>query len=545
MCRALSVGLLMIEKPPIRSLLALVLFVGVACSAAQPPTSSGPTHAAPALSPSTVIPSTTIPASADTPTVELTSTSPVTTSTLVPLRLPTDQPVTAIPSITTASYGPASLTRAARTVDAMIYWALDRGPEQSPEQDKLRVYLFGVGDTNGSAKLLALDGSVVGEAAVMGSGIFSTDSCVSRVASKQSGVLPIGVIRMTDAARAAFLANPNAYRAEVDLGMMRSGARGIIARLVDSGCRPLPLSMSPTSSPAASSRPLVVMPTNAEVAIASNKVVWVRIGGVTGALLFRSEDQGATWQQRSLPPDARILGGLTFVDANHGWLLLASPPGTQCTAQSVQVWRTSDGAASWQNLGATGIHSSQCKQDLSFVDAQHGFLSAWDQTNRPTIYRTDDGGASWSPSAALPDPPGETTWSGGFTLHPRPVQRFGADLLVSAAGWQHLYIYKSTDGGANWVYLTMVTGATDVDEVSFLDTHNWWVSGPGLGPNYLYTSDAGASYGAAPGAPLSAAPIAPVFTFVDRNVGFATVRGQIWKTTDGGSHWTTVPTPGT
>jgi photosystem II stability/assembly factor-like uncharacterized protein len=283
------------------------------------------------------------------------------------------------------------------------------------------------------------------------------------------------------------------------------------------------------------------MPANADISVASDKVVWARIGGV----FFRSEDQGVTWLQRLPPPNAGSFEGESFVDANRGWVLLASSPETQCNAQSVRIWRTSDGAASWQNLGATGIASSQCKHDLNFVDAEHGFLSASDPNNRPTIYRTDNGGASWSPSAKLPDPPNQTTQAGGFTLRPRKVRRFGTVLLVSAVDWQHPYVYRSTDGGASWAYLAAVPGVTDIDEISFLDARTWWLSGPGLGPNYRFTSNGGASYTKAPGAPPSAAPIAPVFTFVDRNVGFATVRGQIWKTIDGGSHWITVPTPGT
>jgi photosystem II stability/assembly factor-like uncharacterized protein len=33
--------------------------------------------------------------------------------------------------------------------------------------------------------------------------------------------------------------------------------------------------------------------------------------------------------------------------------------------------------------------------------------------------------------------------------------------------------------------------------------------------------------------------------FGDANVGYATVRGSIQRTTDGGAHWTAIKTPGT
>lgn len=42
-----------------------------------------------------------------------------------------------------------------------------------------------------------------------------------------------------------------------------------------------------------------------------------------------------------------------------------------------------------------------------------------------------------------------------------------------------------------------------------------------------------------------AAPVAPVITFADASVGYATVRGSIQRTTDGGAHWARIGTPGT
>lgn len=313
-------------------------------------------------------------------------------------------------------------------------------------------------------------------------------------------------------------------------------------------------SPEPTSSPALtpvspppSGVPLVILPTTAQVIPASGSVAWASVAGSHGDLLFRSVDQGDTWQQRTLP----VTGGsvarsaISFLDGTRGWYLEASSPGTQCTGQGTAIWRTVDGAASWQNLGAQGIGFNQCKDNLSFVDQQTGFITAWDQNHQPVVYRTGNGGASWTASLVLPDPPGQRTSGGGFMLRPGPVARFGIDLLVDAGGWQHLYVYRSRDGGATWAYLTTVPGVTDADELAFLDASHWWLSGPGLGPSYRYTSDGGAHYAPAPGAPDSAAPISPVFSFADRNLGYATVRGTIWRTIDGGTHWTTLHTPGT
>jgi photosystem II stability/assembly factor-like uncharacterized protein len=304
---------------------------------------------------------------------------------------------------------------------------------------------------------------------------------------------------------------------------------------------------SPDRSPSPSGSPQVVLPTQAEIAVASRQVLWVGIGGVAGQLLFHSQNQGSTWTQATLPREGgQNPAGLTFADATRGWLASVGSPATQCTGQDVAIWRTVDGAATWQNLGSKGIDLARCKGDLSFVDGRNGFLSASDRNTRPVIYRTQDAGASWAASAPLPDPPGYVTGGGGdLNLTPGRVQRFGSQLLVSATGWQHLFVYRSTDGGATWSHLVTLAGLDGNAQLSFMDANRWWMTGPGLGPENLYTTDAGRHVGPAPGAPGSAAPIPPVFTFADASVGFATVRGQIWKTLDGGVHWLDVGTPGT
>ena len=42
-----------------------------------------------------------------------------------------------------------------------------------------------------------------------------------------------------------------------------------------------------------------------------------------------------------------------------------------------------------------------------------------------------------------------------------------------------------------------------------------------------------------------AAPVAPQIVFGDANVGYATARGAIQRTIDGGAHLTSIKTPGT
>jgi hypothetical protein len=133
-----------------------------------------------------------------------------------------------------------------------IYWALDRGPEGTPDQARLRVYLFAPRGEAGVVTLRAPDGSVAGRAPVMGSGVFTDASCVARVPRERGVLSVVGPVQMDAAAQAAFLADPTAYRAEVDqqgLGVPRP--KQFDLPLVDTGCRP----SAETTPPATAAQP--------------------------------------------------------------------------------------------------------------------------------------------------------------------------------------------------------------------------------------------------------------------------------------------------
>ena len=160
------------------------------------------------------------------------------------------------------------------------------------------------------------------------------------------------------------------------------------------------------------------------------------------------------------------------------------------------------------------------------------------------IYRTADGGQTWAASKPLPDPPGFTfTRPGGVVILPGRPRAFGSVVFVDAQGYgeQTRYVFRSADAGATFTYVSTVP--TVEGTVAYVTATRWVVIGtPG---SSMETTDAGASWHAYTTDYSQAAPVTPDIVFGDASVGYATVRGAIQRTTDGGAHWTTIKTPGT
>ena len=297
-----------------------------------------------------------------------------------------------------------------------------------------------------------------------------------------------------------------------------------------------------TPAPSASRSP-IPLPSTALIVAPSATVVWVL---VAEDRLFVSRDRGDTWTETMLPKTGTE--GVSFIDDREGWSLSPDSVGVTSsssgctTARAPGLWRTSDGAATWQAVTAANVVAG-CMGAVTIVDVQRGFLSGWKPGTPVTIYRTADAGRIWTGSR-LPDPPGFTTVAGGSYLRAGPVRAFGSTLLVTASAvgptTGQSYAYRSTDGGISWTYAGAAPNRTQ--DVAFVTAARWLQIGPG---DSKETTDGGATWHAFATGYQQAAPVAPAVTFGDAQVGYATVRGSIQRTTDGGVRWSTVKTPGT
>ncbi|NUN10089.1 MAG: T9SS type A sorting domain-containing protein [Ignavibacteriaceae bacterium] len=169
--------------------------------------------------------------------------------------------------------------------------------------------------------------------------------------------------------------------------------------------------------------------------------------GGTNGLIVKTTDGGATWVQQSLP-SATLIWDMDFVDANTGW--------AACSGE--KVFRTTDGGTTWAeqlSIGGLGLYG------ISFIDSDFGITSG----TSGNTYFTTNSGQQWTPATTKP---GTSVWS---VAYHRTIN--GTIALAACASG---YVFKSTDGGANWTEEPRLTIST-FDDIEFSDAANAWVCG--------------------------------------------------------------------
>lgn len=301
---------------------------------------------------------------------------------------------------------------------------------------------------------------------------------------------------------------------------------------------------SPAASPTQAGVPGVVRPTKvplpSDVVISTPSAdsVWVLVGG---AVLYRSSDRGTTWEQRGLPPTG-LPRSISFQGGTGGWVTTVDPAGGACPA-NFRIWATDDGATTYREIKHTGLSGNACDGSLTRIDANIAFLTGGGNESEPFVYRTTDGGASWSRVAA-PSAAGAPAGA----LSPGTVRAFGATLLMPVIDWRNTppqrAVHRSTDNGTTWSFVAAVPSGQVPASIGLATATRWLALAEGPA-SAQETTDAGATWQPYTTDYQQAAPVGPALYFADANVGYATVRGGIQRTVDGGAHWTQLTTPGT
>ena len=314
-----------------------------------------------------------------------------------------------------------------------------------------------------------------------------------------------------------------------------SAASALIQRTLDGGRHWSHIATpgaSASRSPAPHVSPSPIpMPSFAVLSAPSANVVWAL---VAGQYLFRSEDQGSTWDQRGPLPGASP-PFISFAGDTTGWALFSTGGTSDCAQDGVQLWRTTDGAATWAlvsvaqygQVSPNGFDLEQCKQAVYFEDTMHGFVASGGTSNQAVVYSTSDGGVTWSASL-LPYPPGNPN-----TFQVLWLKGFGDSVLMLVRYGTSHYVFSSSDRGRSWtIGATLPLDSQDFGSATsfaFLSPTHWLLVQGGR-----ETTDAGKTWHSFSYSDEEAAGVSSNFVFATETVGYGTVRGDLRRTLDGG-----------
>jgi len=298
------------------------------------------------------------------------------------------------------------------------------------------------------------------------------------------------------------------------------------------------------------------------------------------AALFRTHDGGRHWQRFPLPVNyATETGSISFPDPQHGWLWYG---GAAMGSMSVYMYRTVDGGHHWSRVACTdwsspssrsvcpyrsGIGLCGDKEYLTFRDAHNGWLTVYENSGVPGIYRSWDVGTSWQQQAAgLPSGVVLPTTSGKRTVYPwgtlLPPRFFGLTGLLPEevgfyrqkprASWNRLYVFRSTDGGRTWPSVLRTPVTTPVVPVLWqaVDSRHWvFIStAPTASEEAIWSTESGGTTWTRRPLHLPAGLMLVGFQFTDARDGWATAQTHadsevtasgtvLLHTMDGGVHW--------
>jgi len=265
--------------------------------------------------------------------------------------------------------------------------------------------------------------------------------------------------------------------------------------------------------------------------------------------VFKSTDGGTSWAKTGLPSFSDTSFTIAYQNPSAGLAIDPQNPSTVYAATSgLGVFKSTDRASTWSavdsGLSATAIQSSA-------VDPQNP-AAIYAATNAG-VFKTTNGGVSWS-SANSGLPARANAPDSMVTAVPVSLAIDAQDSRTLFAGIrgplgsQEAGIFRSTDGGANWISVSSALApgyflaalAIDPQTPSTVYAGGFNPSTFGFVSEILKSTDWGTNW-----SPIGSFP-SPVWALVidsQSPSNLYAVDGGIFKSTDGGASWRDLSVP--
>ena len=308
---------------------------------------------------------------------------------------------------------------------------------------------------------------------------------------------------------------------------------------------PTPSPFPDTPAPPALNAPSIESPAFLDIQFFNELDGW----GITESDLIRTNDGGITWYEFT-PPDVEEMGSTVEVfplDKDHAWV---QKPDFNNFPNNGLLYRTADGGLTW-NISSTPFSGG----DLSFTDASNGWMLAdlgvGAGSNAVSVFQTIDGGATWTQTYTNdPNDPeaGDSLPLGGIKADLVPINRQTAWVggVIYAPGTA--YLYRTDDGGKSWspVSLPLPEGAEDIelgidrDQMQFVSADEGYLvvrmSGDATQTAVYVTNDGGDTWTLTP----TLIPEAGESDFLSAQEALLYNGEQFYVTRDAARTWTTV-----
>ncbi|MGH3300428.1 MAG: WD40/YVTN/BNR-like repeat-containing protein [Streptosporangiaceae bacterium] len=265
--------------------------------------------------------------------------------------------------------------------------------------------------------------------------------------------------------------------------------------------------------------------------------------------VYGTSDGGLHWSAGT-PIAGSAPSLLDFAGPDRGWLL--EDLGAAMQQEAATLWRTTNGGMTWSLAAktpplaqppsiASALPASCDKTGLAFASAQVGWITSVCNSLPGAILVTTDGGAHW---ATQPVPLPMLDCPSGCDVQPPlfagPTTFLQIDAYPSAA-----YLLVSDDSGGAWTVRRLPAGAGAYPRVAFFGPADGVAvsaeSQGVIGPDFYLTRDGGLSWTAVvQGRHFGTSGAS--FDFVSPQLGFTWIAGeqQLYRTADAGRTWTAV-----
>ena len=205
---------------------------------------------------------------------------------------------------------------------------------------------------------------------------------------------------------------------------------------------------------------VTIAPSDSNIVYVGTGEANASVDSYDGAGVFRTRDGGVHWQSLGLAATARI-GRIAVDPADTARIFVAAMGRQFSTGPDRGLYRSEDGGASFSPV--LFVNDSTGASDVVFNPAhpETVFCATWERVRHPTyrrafgpgcgIWRSVDHGTTWTRlTNGLPSP-SDLVGRIGLAIAPsRPSTIYAQIIQGASSGYGGLGLYRSTDGGNTW-----------------------------------------------------------------------------------------------